>query len=659
MDNLEEVIKYSQTLKLLYVEDNEEAREVTLMILGEFFNEIIVAEDGQEGFEKFQENDFDLIITDINMPRLTGLEMTKLIRESGSDIHILVLSAYNESGFFIDSIKLDVEGYLLKPIDIDQFLSVLQKVTSKLKLKEEADNYIFFLKQYEKATNHSSIVSKTNLEGIITYVNDDFCKISGYEEHEIVGQNHNIVRHPDNPDSIYKKLWSTIKDEQKTWKGLLRNRAKNGKSYYVKTTVIPILDSKNNTVEYISLRDDITDIMNPKKQLDDAIKSFAKPVVVYMKLEEFEILEEFYESSVIQEIKEKTTYYLEENLPKDCTFEKVYQLGHGEYAMTQDRSVCMQDEKLFMQQIKAFQEKIRAIVGEIGGIDYDMSIIISLAYENNHVLESARLGIRELLKTKQDFIIANNYAQVEHKKAQKNMKTINMIKKAINDFKIVSYFQPIINNKTKEIEKYESLVRLIDENGEIISPFFFLDVAKKGKYYSQITAMVLNNSFGALQNTDMDISINVSALDIERKSTRDRLFTLLEQHKQYASRIVFELLEDESVKDFKTIKRFIYDVKELSARIAIDDFGAGYSNFERLLDYQPDILKIDGCLIRDIETNAYSRSVVETIVSFAKKQNIKTIAEYVENEQIFNILNEMGVDYSQGYHFGKALPLDA
>ena len=87
--------------------------------------------------------------------------------------------------------------------------------------------------------------------------------------------------------------------------------------------------------------------------------------------------------------------------------------------------------------------------------------------------------------------------------------------------------------------------------------------------------------------------------------------------------------------------------------IAIDDFGAGYSNFERLLEFSPDILKIDGKLVKNIANDVYSKNIVETIVSFTKKQKIITIAEFVENEQIYNILSELGVDYSQGYYFGK------
>ena len=230
---------------------------------------------------------------------------------------------------------------------------------------------------------------------------------------------------------------------------------------------------------------------------------------------------------------------------------------------------------------------------------------------------------------------------------------IKTVKIALDNYKIVSYFQPIINNKTRKVEKYESLVRLVDESGNVVSPYFFLDISKKGNYYNKITHRVLENSFKILEHISTKISINLSSLDIEKESTRNKLYELLDEYKKDASRIVFELLEDEDVKDFTVIKRFIKKVKSFGVKIAIDDFGAGYSNFERLLEFEPDILKIDGSLIKNIVNDTYSKNVVETIVSFAKKQKIITIAEFVENEEIFNILNNLGVDYSQGYYFGE------
>jgi len=657
VDNIENIMKYSKNLKLLYVEDNKEARESTVLVLEEFFDNIIIAIDGKDGYDKFQENKIDVIITDINMPRLNGLEMTAKIKELDSDIPILILSAYNESEFFMDSIKIGIEGYLLKPIDIEQFMSVLSKVTQRLKLAEEAENNLHFLKEYEEITNRSSIVSKTDLKGIITFANDKFCQISEYTKEELIGENHNIVRHPDMPKEAFADMWNTIKNKKEVWQGVVRNLSKSGKSYYVEATVKPILDKHNNILEYIALRNDIGDIMNPKKQLLDAIKNSKEPLVIYLKLEDFASLEDLYGSDSIEEIQDIVKDYLEENLPKECKFEKVYQLGNGEYVVVYEKTLCIKEKDKFISQLRLFQEKTKKHIINFYNIEYNMMMMISLAYEGEQVLESSKLGIKKLLKTKQDFIISNNFAKIEQKKAKENIETILMIKKAINNLKIVSYFQPIINNKTQKVEKYESLVRLIGEDDEVLAPFFFLDVAKRGRYYSQITTIVLNNSFNTLKNIDTDITINLSALDIESEDTRKMIFKLLEENSENASRVVVELLEDENIKKFDTIDTFIQDIKRLGVKIAIDDFGAGYSNFERLLCYQPDILKIDGCLIRDIETNDYSLSVVKTIVDFAKRQGIKTVAEFVENEQIFNILKDLGVDYSQGYYFGKPEPL--
>jgi PAS domain S-box-containing protein len=658
METMDNVIEYTQDLKLLYVEDNAGAREATLILLEEFFENIVIAVDGEDGYEKYLESSPDIIITDINMPKQNGIEMITKIRETNSSIPILILSAHNETSYFIESIKLNVNGYIFKPVDIDQIVSELDKIVSTLKLHDEIKKSEFFLKQYQEVTDISSIVSKTDPRGVITYVNENFCKISGYSPDELVGKNHNIIRHPDVPKAIFEDMWNTIKKEKKIWQGVVRNLSKDKKSYYVKSTVKPIIDMDGNIIEYIALRDDITDIMNPQKQFRDDVKNLQNPFVVYMKLDEFDTLEEFYEHETIEKIESEISKFLEQNLPNTCKFEKVYQLGNGEFALISEQDICLKECDDYIGELKKFQNVIRDGVIDIDGVDYDMSILISIAYGGKQILENVKLGIKELLKSKQNFIIANDLAQKARDKAKENKKTLTMVKKAISNYKIISYFQPIINNKTKKIEKYESLVRLIDEDDKVLSPFFFLDTAKKGRYYSQITNMVLINSFNALKITNMDISMNLSALDIELEATREKIFELLDENKEYTSRVVFELLEDENIKDFNTIKKFITDVKNLGVKIAIDDFGAGYSNFERLLDYQPDILKIDGCLIRNIQTDNYSLSVVKTIVAFAKEQEIQTVAEFVENEEIFNILNGLGVDYSQGYHFGKPEPLE-
>jgi len=657
MINIEETIKYAKNLTLLYVEDNQDAREMTAMILEEFFDTVVLAVDGEDGLEKFQENNIDIVISDINLPKMNGIDMCEKIREINDEIPLIILSAHNEDNYFLKSIQIGINGYILKPIDIDQLTNIIGRVVQNYKYAREAKENFHLLEEYKEATNQGSIVSKTDPKGIITHINDAFCAISGYTREELIGKNHNIVRHPDNPKSMFEEMWHTIKDQKKIWKGVVRNRSKNGKSYYVDSLVMPIMDLNGEILEYISLRHDITEIMHPSKQLLNAIKNYQNPILIYMKLDKFDMLEDFYDNDTVEEIEQHAAAHLQKRFSEIFEFDKVYQLGSGEFALLIDYERYFDEKQNFIQEIKKMQAIIKEDNISLENVEYDIAILISLVYEKEKILESAKLGIKKVLQTKKDFFIANNLATMEQQKAKKNMQMVKTIKNAINNSKIISYFQPIIDNKTKEIVKYESLVRLIDENDEILVPFFFLDAAKKSNYYLKITDIVLEHSFTILKNCTNDISINLSALDIEQNSMRNKIFDLLEQHKENAHRIVFELLEDEAINDFEIIKKFITDVKKYGVKIAIDDFGAGYSNYERLLQYQPNILKIDGCLIRDIDKSSYSLSVVKSIVTFAKEQNLQTIAEFIENEAIFNIVKELGVDYSQGYYFGKPGPL--
>ena len=586
------------------------------------------------------------------MPNMNGLDMIEKIREVNSSVPVLITSAHDETLYLMQSIQHKVNGYIIKPFNLKELIKKINEIIEELYKRKEEKKNLDLLKAYQTVTDYSSIVSKTDIDGIITYVNDEFCKVSGYAEDELIGQRHNIIRSPDEPDSVFEELWETIKEKKETWSGVIKNQSKYGEFYYVKTTIQPIFDAFGNIKEFIASRTLVTDIIHPKKLLLNFLSSVDNAFVILIKIEDFDYLESSLEHEESSKIQKKFAEKLFNWRPKNYQFSKVYHLGNGEFVFAKDTKNCLENIDKFSEQIKEFQQTINKAKVTIEPLDYSLSIIISFSYGKD-AFENAKIGLEELLRTKQQFILANQLLTKKRNIAIEKIKTFQMVRKAIDSYNIVSYFQPIVNNKTKKIEKYESLVRLIDENKNILSPYLFLDTAKEGKYYEQITSIVLINSFKALYETDMNISINFSSLDIEKSETKKIFFTLLETYKEEAPRIVLELLEDESIKDISNMKQFIEKVKTYGVKIAIDDFGTGYSNFQRVLEYKPDIIKIDGSLIKNIEDDQFSRHMVETIVAFAKKQNIQTIAEYVESEAISNIVTHLGVDFSQGYYFGK------
>ncbi len=152
------------------------------------------------------------------------------------------------------------------------------------------------------------------------------------------------------------------------------------------------------------------------------------------------------------------------------------------------------------------------------------------------------------------------------------------------------------------------------------------------------------------KDKDAEFSINLSINDILEPQISEYLIMMLKRY-GIGSKIVFEIVESEYIEKFEDVMAFITKVKKYDCKIAIDDFGTGYSNFEYLIKLKADYLKIDGSLIKNIDKDKNAYLVVSTIVDFSKKLGMKTVAEFVESEDIFKIVKELGVDYSQGYYF--------
>ncbi|MDY0321928.1 MAG: response regulator [Arcobacteraceae bacterium] len=259
---MENSLDFIKNYNALYVEDDRSTRKSLVSILEKFFNKLIVSVDGQDGYEKYNESikngdEIHIVISDINMPVKNGLDMVSDIRKLNDTVPCILLTAYNESEYMLEAIKLGVSRYVFKPVNITDLIQHIEDIFVKRYRKQKIEKILNNeneLKRYVDIIDHIAIISETDIKGNITYVNDIFCEVSGYTREELIGQPHNIIRHPDMPKEVFENIWNTIRSGN-IWRGKIKNQSKKGEAYYVDAHISPMYTADRKTIKgYIAVR---------------------------------------------------------------------------------------------------------------------------------------------------------------------------------------------------------------------------------------------------------------------------------------------------------------------------------------------------------------------------------------------------------------------
>lgn len=283
--------------------------------------------------------------------------------------------------------------------------------------------------------------------------------------------------------------------------------------------------------------------------------------------------------------------------------------------------------------------------------EVDLIVYFVITYDAIYPLEALGLGIEEAKNSKSYYLVYDKF----YKTVAYYENTIiwsRKVKSALNEDRIVPFFQPIYD-KFGNIMSYECLVRLIDDNGDIITPGFFLDVTRKSNLYLQITRVMFEKCFQYFRGRNINFSINVNIEDFFDNFCFTHIKNILDFNKDMTQYFTFELVETEGIKDYETFKKYIIKFKnEYNVKFAIDDFGTGYSNFSHIINLNIDYLKIDGSLVKNLDKDENIKVVVSSIIYFAKQLNIPTVAEFVHNKDISDITRQLGFNYFQGFYLG-------
>ncbi len=562
-NKLKQLVKIGKTLKVLYVEDNESVRISTFGMLERFFANVTIAKDGKDGLQKFNESNepFDLILTDINMPKMNGVEMIKEIRAVDSNVAILVLSAHNETNYFIETVKHGIEGYLLKPIDLKQFIDTLIVVSKKITLKRENEEY------------------RKNLE--IT------------------------------------------------------------------------IDKKTEELEHSLYRDNLTDFKNRTSLLHD-LETHSFSALLFIDINKFCDINRLFGIEGGNSVLKYFSLFLQAYSFNNSY--EVYRL-HGD-------CFVLRSNKDYLD-IEGYEKEILKLLEEISKFSVylepfdkhvEINVTIGVSYEKQNALEKAELALRFAQKTKKNYAVYDRSIDTSTK-----LKDMcfwrDEIKNAILENQIVPFFQPIVDRE-QNIIKYEVLMRLQrqkEDKVEFVSPFFFLNVAKETKQYEKLTQIIIEKSFEIMKDLDVDFSINLSFEDINNCQLIKILTDLIKKH-EVGHRLIFDIVESEDIDNFESVQKFVKEIKSTGVRIAIDNFGSGFSNYKRIFDIAPSFLKVDGSLIKNIVADKNSHELVKSTVFLTKALGIKTVGEHVCNREIFDMCYKIGIEEFQGYYFSE--PID-
>jgi EAL domain-containing protein (putative c-di-GMP-specific phosphodiesterase class I) len=236
-----------------------------------------------------------------------------------------------------------------------------------------------------------------------------------------------------------------------------------------------------------------------------------------------------------------------------------------------------------------------------------------------------------------------------------NMQLASHFQDAILENRLQLAYQPVINGKNGKIESYECLLRIINRDGNILSAGPHIEIAEKMGFIDAVDEIVLEMVAAELTtSSNIFLGMNISSTSIDNNKWLQKAGNLL-NNPQIAKRLVIEITETSAQRDLKKLQYFVNFVHELGARVAIDDFGAGYTSFKQLQHLKADVIKIDGLFIRDIVTNHDNRFFVQMMLDCAKTYNMITVAEFVENSEIAKILIGLDVDLMQGNYFSPAV----
>jgi len=454
---------------------------------------------------------------------------------------------------------------------------------------------------------------------------------AGKAPERFVIDHYDINDYKEKTELTSEKLYTSIRTALSQYKQLLELLNKKNEIYNALITDSLTLLNNRNKLNY-----DL-DTTNPKSLILVNIDSFSMINDVYGFHTGDELLLQF--SDLLKKITDEDVW-------------KVYRLEADIFALLTNNDYLPDIYK----EVKHLQNSISANSFSINEVDYRINVTIGIVeHEIGNIIQKAEFALHEARKVGRNRVQTYSNDLNVIKQIEENTKWTKWLKEALDDNKIIAYFQPIVDCKSDDIVKYEALVRL-ERDGTVYTPYYFLATARYAGLLYEITKRMFTQACAKFEDNDFEFSVNITDQDLIEKEFIGFIEKTRKDYNIEASRISFEILEDNNILTNPIVEKHLDEITALGYKLCLDDFGVQCSNFAQVGNLSLECVKIDGSYIKDINENKASHRVTDSILYFTHQIDVKTIAEYVHKAEIYEIIKSMGVDYAQGYFLGEPHP---
>lgn len=575
MAELKDIVQFSKTLSLLYIDEDREVLQSVTTLLNKAFQKVDDASDATIGIGYARLNAYDMIILDADSSIMSIAQLITNLQSFHPYTQIIVTIKEASSVRMLEIYALGVDAIVKKPIKVALFLDDIQRLLAK------QHNTRMFLQSELDKVNETLLYERKRIGRFMLNEKKFADKIKEYEDSIHINRN------------IYE------------------------------LTRLP-----------------------SKYALQNALNG-TKQALLYLNIDHFDFINTIYGMGKANKLLRECAARLNKFLPKNA---ELFHITADEFVILLDEptvdqamDLAKQIQSLFKQAPVEFDEYSHFIVFSIG-IDTGSGKILFV---------NAKSASKESRFFGGDQIILYNAQSDYIKQQRENLHWIQVLKKAFDEDRILTYYQPVVARDTKKILYYEVLCRLIDDNGKLVDADKFIHSARLVGLITHLTKTVIDKTFKTFAKNNYRFSLNLSMYDLHENYLMQFLKYKCDRYGIEPNRVCLEIVKDVVLNKTEMIDKQILTLKNMGFHIIIDNFGSDAQIYDRIFALGAEYIKIDGKLIKDIESNKAYMIIVKSIIEFAKVGGVQVIAEHVETEQLYDMLATLDIDYAQGYSIAK------